>query len=243
MKLTVPTQTATLLRRYKRFLADVRLEDGSVLTVHCPNSGSMLGCSTPGSQVLISRSANPRRKYSWTLEMVRENNTWIGVNTALTNSLVREAIENRTIDDFGEIETIIPEVRVSEKSRLDFRLRAGGQDIYVEVKNCSLAKNGAAMFPDAVTARGTRHLLELESLLAQRQQAALIFCVQREDAKRFTPAADIDPLYAETLARVHGRGLTVLACQAEVGPEAIRIARKIPVVIGRTSKKPGRTDE
>lgn len=231
MILTAPVQTGTLLRRYKRFLADVRLADGTTLTVHCPNSGSMLGCSTPGSLAVISCAANPRRKYAWTLEMVRENDTWIGVNTALTNGLVREGLENGTIADFGEIAEIRPEIRVSAQSRLDFLLRAGARDIYMEVKNCSLAQDGVALFPDAVTARGTRHLLELEKLMAAGQRGALIFCVQRADAKRFAPAAAIDPVYAETLARVCDRGLTVLAYQAEVRPGMLRIARKIPVCI------------
>ncbi|HBI15805.1 MAG TPA: DNA/RNA nuclease SfsA [Desulfobulbaceae bacterium] len=232
MILTAPTKTGTLLQRYKRFLADVRLEDGTTLTVHCPNSGSMLGCSTPGSPVLISCSANRRRKYPWTLEMIRENNTWIGVNTALTNTLVREAIDNRTIADFGIIDEIVPEIRVSKESRLDFLLRTPGQDIYLEVKNCSLAKDGVALFPDAVTARGTRHLLEFEKLLADGRGAALIFCVQRADAELFRPAASIDPVYAETFARVHSHGLTVLAYQAEVRPGIIRIARRLPVCAG-----------
>ena len=239
MNLTAPTQTGTLLRRYKRFLADVRLEDGSVLTVHCPNSGAMLGCSTPGSPVVISRSANVHRKYLWTLEMVRENNTWIGVNTSLTNRLVREALENGVIDEFGVIDTIVPEVRVSQQSRLDFLVQAAGRGIYLEVKNCSLARNGVALFPDAVTARGTRHLLELEKLLAEGRRAALIFCVQRADAERLEPAAAIDPVYAETLARVHGRGVTVLAYQAEVRPGAVRIIRKIPAYTGWNSNEPG----
>lgn len=239
MNLTAHTQTGTLLRRYKRFLADVRLEDGTSLTVHCPNSGAMLGCSTPGSPVLISRAANVHRKYSWTLEMVRENNTWIGVNTALTNALVREAIDNRTIADFGEIDAIVPEVRVSKESRLDFLLRAAGGDIFVEVKNCSLVRDGMALFPDAVTARGTRHLLELEKLMTKGRRAALIFCVQRADAERFRPAAAIDPVYAKTLARVHGRGLIVLAYQAEVRPGTVRIVRKIPVFTGWHNNESG----
>jgi sugar fermentation stimulation protein A len=189
----------------------------------------MLGCSTPGSEVILSRAANPRRKYAWTLEMVRESDTWIGVNTARTNNLVREGLENGAIADFGAIRAIRAEVRVSAKSRLDFLLRGGDRDVYVEVKNCSLVQDGVALFPDAVTARGTRHLLELEELLARGQQAALLFCVQREDAGCFAPAAAIDPLYAETLARVRGRGLTVLAYQAAVTPGEIRITRKIPV--------------
>lgn len=232
MNLPVPTQTGTLLRRYQRFLADIRLADGTTLTVHCPNSGSMLGCSTPGSAVVLSRSANLGRKYAWTLEMVREHNTWIGVNTARTNALVREALENGIIAEFGPVRAIRPEVRVSERSRLDFLVQTSDRrDLYLEVKNCSLAVDGTALFPDAVTARGTKHLLELEALLAQGRQAALLFCIQRGDASQFAPAAAIDPVYAQTLARVHARGLLVLAYQAAVNPDEIRIINKIPVAM------------
>lgn len=242
MKLTAPTQTGTLLRRYQRFLADVRLADGTTLTVHCPNSGSMLGCSAPGSPVILSRSANLDRKYAWTLEMVRENNTWIGVNTARTNALAREALENGTIAEFGPVRALRPEVRVSERSRLDFLVQTHNRaDLYLEVKNCSLAVDGTALFPDAVTARGTRHLLELEALLAQGRQAALLFCIQRVDASQFAPASAIDPVYAQTLARVHARGLPVLAYQAAVNPDEIRIIRKIPVAMPHPTPDPRRT--
>lgn len=224
-----PRRSGILIRRYKRFLADIRMEDGSVLTVHCPNSGSMKGCSAPGSAVVVSRSANAKRAYPWTLEMVRADGVWVGVDTSLTNRLVREALENGVIADFGPIDAINREVKVSAASRLDFLVRAGGRNIYVEVKNCSLAENGTALFPDAVTARGTRHLLELDRLRRQGKRAALIFCVQRADVRRFLPAAAIDPLYAATLLDLYREGLTVLAYQAEVQPERIEITKKIPV--------------
>ncbi len=231
MQLTAPRLTGILQRRYKRFLADVILEDKTMLTVHCPNSGSMRGCSTPGSPVVVSRSDNPRRKYAWTLEMVRENGTWIGVNTSLTNRLVREALENGVIDDFAPVETIRPEVKV-ENSRLDFLLQGGGRTTYVEVKNCSLAEGGVAMFPDAVTRRGTRHLLELARLHRQGFGAGLIFCVQRGDAAAFRPAAHIDPLYAETLAKVCEQGVRVVAYRAAVSPQRIEIVEKLPITAG-----------
>jgi sugar fermentation stimulation protein A len=224
-----PSRSGILLQRYKRFQADIRLGDNSVLTVHCPNSGSMKGCSTPGSAVVVSRSGNSRRKYPWTLEMVRAENVWVGVNTSLTNKLVREALEKRVINDFGPIDSIRGEVRVSAASRLDFLIRAGGRNIYLEVKNCSLAENGVALFPDAVTARGVRHLLELDRLRRSGHQAALIFCVQRADVLRFMPAAAIDPVYAETLRAVYENGLTVLAYRAEVQPGRIDITEQIPV--------------
>lgn len=229
MRFSTKRRTGILVKRYKRFLADILLGDDSILTVHCPNSGSMRGCSSPGSPVIISRSDNPKRKYPWTLEMVRENHTWIGVNTGLTNHLVREALENGTIDDFGDIETIRPEVTVSEHSRLDFLVTNGSRATYLEVKNCSLVEGGVAMFPDAVTRRGTRHLLELAKLKGRGNGAGLIFCVQRGDAESFRPAAHIDPEYAAVLREVCGRGVRAVAYRADVRPGAIKIVKKLPI--------------
>ena len=222
-------QTGILVRRYKRFLADIELVDESILTVHCPNSGSMLGCSEPGSPVMISRADNPARKYPHTLEMVQSDSVWVGVNTSLTNKLVREALEKGTVKDFGNIDSIIQEIKTSANTRLDFLLENKGKRIYMEVKNCSLAEDGAAMFPDAVTARGTKHLLELTALKQQGHMAAVLFCVQRGDADYFMPAQHIDPLYAETLNKVAEKGVKVLAYQADVSPEEITITRKLPV--------------
>ena len=238
MHIREPYQFAILVKRYQRFLADVVLENGQELTVHCPNSGSMKGCSTPGSRVVISRSGNPKRKYAWTLEMVRVKDTWVGVNTSLTNHLVQEAIENKIIDDFGTIDAIRREVKVSDKSRLDFLLQAGSRNVYIEVKNCSLAEGKATMFPDAVTARGTRHLLELEKLLEEGFEAGLIFCVQRGDAEFFTPAASIDPVYAQTLRKVQKTGVNILCYQAEVHHGSVAIVRKIPVLITERTMQP-----
>ncbi len=230
MQIPEPHIPGTLIRRYKRFLADIRLEDGSVLTAHCPNTGSMLGCSAPDSPVIISRSDNPKRKYPWTLEMVHQDETWIGVNTSLTNRLVNEALDNGIINDFGPIKSIRPEVRV-EGGRLDFLLETGRGCVYIEVKNCSLVENGTALFPDAVTARGVKHLLALDLLREQGHATALIFCIQRNDAERFAPAQAIDPVYAETLYTMYERGLVVLAYQAKVAPDQVSIVRKIPVLM------------
>ena len=229
MRIPEPHQTGILVKRYKRFLADIRLEDNSILTVHCPNTGSMKGCSSPGSPVVISHSDNPKRKYAWTLEMVEENGIWVGVNTSLTNKLVQEGLENQTIDDFGRIDSITREIRVSDNSRLDFLLQTDGGKVFIEVKNCSLVEDGVALFPDAVTARGTRPLLELDRLRKEGHKTALIFCVQRNDAYRFLPAQAIDPVYAETLYRTYKDGLTVLAYQADVQPDQVKIIKKIPV--------------
>ena len=219
------------MRRYKRFLADVELGDGSQLTIHCPNSGSMLGCKEPGIPVCFSRSANDKRKYPHTLEMVRVGETWVGINTSLTNSLVREAIEAGRINEFGRVDSVRPEVKVSAKSRLDLLLTKGSQQIYVEVKNCTLAEDGLAMFPDAVTTRGAKHLEELLELKQAGHRAVIFFCVQRMDADTFAPAGHIDPTYAETLGRVVKQGVEAIAYQWRVEPEGIELARQLPVRI------------
>jgi len=223
-------QSGTLIRRYKRFLADIKLEDDTPLTVHCPNSGSMRGCSEPGSPVIISRSDNAKRKYAWTLEMVQVRGIWVGVNTARTNTIVHEALEQGIIDEWGHIFSIRPEVRVSDKSRLDFQIESEAGRVFLEVKNCSLAERNVAMFPDAVTKRGARHLEELAKLAETGDRAAVLFCVQRADADAFTAAAHIDPHYAQTLAKAQSRGVEVLAYQARVSPDEIRLARKIPLI-------------
>ena len=236
-------QHGTLLRRYKRFLADITLVDGTELTVHCPNSGAMRGCSAPGSPVILSKSDNPKRKYAWTLEMVHQNGVWIGVNTGMTNKLVHEAFTSGVIDAFGRIASVQPEVKVSDKSRLDFLLQTEDGPVYVEVKNCSLVEEDKAMFPDAVTARGTKHLHELARLIDKETRAAVLFCVQRADGRCFAPARHIDPVYAETLIEVRQQGVEVLAYRAEVSPEEVRIVSVMEICPEFLGKQPGEKKE
>lgn len=220
-----------LIKRYKRFLVDVECGDGTVLTAHCPNTGSMRGCVAPGNPVLLSESMNPKRKYPFTLEMIQVDGFWVGVNTSRTNHLVREAIENGVVEELGRVDSIRPEVRIPTGSRLDFLLTRGEEKIFIEVKNCTLAEEEIAMFPDAVTSRGTKHLEELIDLRQQGHGAVIFFCIQRMDCQTFSPAAHIDPLYARTLTRAAREGVIVLAYQATVQPDEIRIQRKLPVKI------------
>ena len=224
-----------LLRRYKRFLADIRVDDGTVITVHCPNSGSMLGCSDPGSLVVLSRSENPARKYPWSLEMVRRQDFWIGVHTGRTNLLVREGLEQGQIDAFGTIEAIRQEVCVPGGSRLDFLLETASGPLYLEVKHCSLAQNGVGMFPDAVTARGARHMQELGDLAAAGTQAAVLFCVQRADAACCTVADHIDAAYGQAVRDAAARGVRFLAWQAEVLPQSLQMTRQLPFFLDHSS--------
>jgi sugar fermentation stimulation protein A len=234
MQFDPPLQSATLIKRYKRFLADVTTDDGKEITVHCPNSGSMRGCSTPGSQVMLSTSLNPKRKYPQTLEMIRKGGTWIGVNTMPTNTIVAEAILGGTIKELQGIDSLTREVTTAKSSRLDLLLERGDEKIYVEIKNCSLVEDGWAMFPDAVTARGTKHLNELARLVEQGHQGIIFFCIQRTDADRFRPAAHIDSLYAETLTEVSKKGVQILAYQAEILPESIIMQKSIPYFLEHT---------
>ncbi len=229
MKFTEPLQPAIFVRRYKRFLADVTLPDGTPLTVHCPNTGSMKGCLASGCEVMLSVSDNPKRKYPHTLEMTKVSGFWIGGNTAKTNHLVREAIENKVVKEIGEVDTISPEVTVFPGSRLDFMLLKGEQKIYVEVKNCTLVEDGVAMFPDAVTSRGTKHLKDLISLKEAGHGAVIFYCVQRGDGELFRPAAHIDPLYAETLRDAMDRGVLALIYRAEVSPEEILVRQSLSI--------------
>lgn len=229
MQFSTPLKSATLLRRYKRFLADLSLDDGSVITVHCPNSGSMRSCSTPGSLVRYSTSDNPTRRYPHTLEIVYSQTGWVGINTARTNAIVTEALKNGTITELMPFDSLAREVKTSANNRLDLLLTANEQQCFVEVKNCTYVEDGRAMFPDAVTTRGTKHLLELSRLVRQGQRGVIFYLVQRSDAVAFSPAALIDPVYTETLASAVSQGVEILAYQAAVTPDAIEVVRRLPI--------------
>lgn len=231
MKFPTPLIHGRLIKRYKRFLADIELPNGDMITVHCPNTGTMLSCSTPGSPVALSVSDNPKRKYPHTLEMVQENSIWIGVNTSRTNGLVADAILGGTVAEFVGVDSIKREVKTSEHTRLDLLLFSGTEETYVEIKNCSLAENGCAMFPDAVTTRGTKHLNELIRLRNDCKQSCIFFLVQRMDADRFAPASHIDSIYAKTLKEAAERGVMILAYLADVSPEAIEVKHSLPLHI------------
>jgi len=228
MHFNTPLVRGKLIKRYKRFLADIQLDDGKIITAHCPNTGTMLSCSTPGSAVCLSISDNPGRKYSHTLEMVQDNDTWTGVNTSRTNKLVIEAVQKGKISEFTDIDSIKAEIKTSKESRLDLLITKGSQKTYVEIKNCSLAVDGCAMFPDAVTVRGTKHLNELIRLKKKGSDCCIFFLVQRMDADKFTPAAHIDSIYANTIKQAAAEGVQILVYQAKVDPTGIEIMRSLP---------------
>jgi sugar fermentation stimulation protein A len=229
-----PLREGRLIRRYQRFLADVETAEGLV-TAHCPNTGSMLGCADAGNRVWLSSAANPKRKYAWTWELVEVGGAvTVGINTSRSNALVREAIEVGRIDALGGYETIRAEVPYGDRrSRIDLLLSAPGRpDCYVEVKNVTAAvERGVGYFPDAVTTRGTKHLLEMADMVWQGRRAVLCFCVQRGDTHEVRPADHIDPTYGRTLRDVLGQGVEVVAFGADVSATGIELVRPLPVVI------------
>jgi len=217
----------TLIQRYKRFLADVRLASGEVVTAHCTNTGSMMGCKEPGSAVYISRSENLNRKLLYTWELIRANNTWVGINTMHPNKLVPEAVEAGRITELSGYQTIRREVKVSAHTRLDLCLEGASGSCYVEVKNVTLAVNGVAAFPDAVSERGTKHLKELMRLKRQGHRAAIVFVIQRGDCEGFRPADEIDAEYGRWLRRAINAGVDALPYRAKVTPKEILLTARI----------------
>lgn len=217
-----------LLRRYKRFLADVELADGSLVTAHTPNTGSMLQCAIPGHDVLLSVSDNPKRKLPYTLELIRVNGFWVDTNTQRANRVVEEALRNGTLQDFKGM-TIRPEYRFGS-SRIDFMLEGNGQRCLLEVKNVTLmADDEAACFPDAVTTRGQKHLQELMDAVGQGWRAVILFLVQRGEAKSFIPADDIDADYGRLLRQAVAAGVEPLALQTRVLPREVAGVCLLPV--------------
>jgi len=232
MKIVPPLLPALFDSRYKRFFSDVINADGQKITIHCPNTGSMKNCLVPGSNCWHSISDNPKRKLPGTLELVTTAYGNIaGINTSRANHLVREAIEADRVPELRNYQTVRPEVKYgTEKSRVDFLLEDPVLgSCYVEVKNVTLEKDaGLVEFPDAVTARGTKHLRELMAMVNQGHRAVLFFCVQVANAREMRIASDIDPTYATTLAQAVASGVEVIAWRAHLSPEEIILEKSIP---------------
>lgn len=226
-----PLQHGILLQRYKRFLADVRLDDGQEQTTHCVNPGRMTGCSSPGSEVLVE--AKSSGKLAYRLEQVRVGNTWIGVNPQRANRVVEQALRAQALPALADCllqkaEATLP----GGGSRIDFLLHdAAATPLWLEVKSVTYVVNAHAMFPDAVTARGRKHLLHLSERVKLGERAAMLFLVQRNDARLVGPAAHIDPAYAEAFAQALAAGVEVYGFGAEINPQGIALGPALPVRI------------
>lgn len=215
-----------LVRRYKRFLADVELENGSIVTAHCPNSGSMKTCIAPGWEVKLSESDNPKRKTPYTLERTFNGSSWIVVNTQLANAVVFSALKNKELPAFASYDKVLPETTYKPGCRFDFFL---APDCYIEVKSVTLlGEDGNYQFPDSVTLRGQKHLDHLIDVTREGKRAALIFIILRQDGENFRPADDIDPVYGEKLRKAKDAGVEIYAFGTEILQE-VRITRAVDI--------------
>jgi len=232
MKFPDPLIKGSLIKRYKRFMADVELPSGEMVTAHCANSGSMLSVNQPGSDVWISPARNPDRKLKYTWELIKVGEAMVGINTAHPNALVYEAIENGTISELLGFSSMRREVKYGQNSRIDILLENDdGAKCYVEVKNVTLKRelgvDKPAEFPDGVTARGAKHLAELSDMVSEGHRAVMVYLVQRDDSDAFTLARDIDPEYGEAYDRAIKAGVEILGYTCQITPEEIVVTRRV----------------
>lgn len=232
MRFQTPLQPARLIRRYKRFLADIRLEaDGREVTAHCANPGSMMGLAEPGARIWVEPNDDVKKKLDWGWRLVdHENGHFTGVDTSAANRALKAALMASEVPGL-HAPVVRPEVKYGQNSRIDFLLTGAGRDTYVEVKSVTLSRRaGLAEFPDSVTARGLKHLEELAKVAEGGGRAVMFYLVQRTDCERVTVAADIDPAYGDGLARARAAGVEVMAMDCLISPEAITLGRALPFV-------------
>ncbi|HCO54379.1 MAG TPA: DNA/RNA nuclease SfsA [Pelagibacterium sp.] len=231
MHFSGPLTRGTLIRRYKRFLADVTLEAGDIVTAHCANPGAMTGLAMPGLPVWLSKSDDPKRKLAHSLELVELPTGIVGINTAHPNRIVGEALRARAIPELAAYDGIRPEVKYAEKSRIDFLLTGQGlPDCYLEVKNVHLVRAaGLAEFPDSVTTRGARHLADLARMVGEGHRAVMLYLVQRGDCTQFTLAADIDKAYARAFGEARAAGVEALCYATDITADAITLGDPLPI--------------
>ena len=238
MKFSPSLLRGTLIKRYKRFFADVELEDGTIVTAHCPNTGAMSGCAEPGYTVFLSESTNPKRKLKYTWELAQTFDChFIGINTHNANKLVAEALDNKVLKEFSDITRWKAEVTPpTANSRFDFALErenAQHQGIieYMEVKSVTLAENSKGFFPDAVTQRGAKHCLELARLAESGIKTSLLFCVQHTAIESVQVAEYIDPTYAESVKKAADAGVSLLAASCIIDEQKILLNQTLPLIL------------
>lgn len=232
MKFDKPLVPGTLIKRYKRFLADIQLDTGEIVTAHLANSGAMLGTSTPGFRVWLSPAAGPGRKLAWSWELVEVDGFLVGVNTQHPNRIVAEAIAAQEIPELAGYDGLKREVKYGVNSRIDILLTHDARPpCYVEVKNVHLKRDDWAEFPDAVTVRGTKHLHELSQMVSQGARSVMVYLVQREDCLSFRPAGTIDPIYTAALAKAMEDGVEAICYTCQMSLDGLSIGRPLPIII------------
>lgn len=235
MNFTTDLIPARLIKRYKRFLADVELASGDVVTAHCPDPGAMLGLKDPGSEVwLLPVPKSQKRKLRYTWQLIKAENTLVGINTLLPNTLVAEALAQHNIAELTHYSNVRREVPYGNNSRVDFLLSAEGEkDCYLEVKNVHLKRGNFAEFPDCVTDRGAKHMRELRTMVQQGHRAIVLYVVQREDCTQFKLASDLDPNYARAAQEAAQAGVETLCYRCHIGLEGISLDQALPIVLSK----------
>lgn len=231
MQFSSPLLTGTLIKRYKRFLADIQLDSGEIVTAHCANSGAMLDITTPGERVWVSHEDSPTRKLKYSWHIVKVDGVMIGMNTSWPNLMAYEAIQNGTITQLQGYESIRREVKYGQNSRIDLLLSAPDKpDCYVEVKNVHLKREHVALFPDSVTSRGAKHLHELADVVANGMRAVMLYVIQRDDCTSFDLARDIDPTYVAAADFAFAKGVEAYAYDCSVAPVGIEMRQELTVM-------------
>ena len=219
------------VKRYKRFFVDIKINN-KIITAHCPNTGSMFGLLKKGNKVWISKSNNPKRKLKYTLEIIEDSESKVGVNTLSANKIILYALQKNLIKEFKNVKEIKPEMKFGKQTRFDFLIINGKDKVFIEVKNVTLSrKKGLAEFPDAVTTRGLKHINELSKAGKKNYKVFILFLVQREDCKRFTIAKDIDPNYEKSLKKAVKNNLKILCYDCKFSQERIKLNKQIKVNI------------
>ena len=239
MRFAEPLIRARLLRRYKRFLADVELESGETVTAHCANPGSMMGLSEPGIEVWLAPVRNPKAKLPYRWEMARIDGHLVGINTGHPNRIVAEAVAESRIPELAFYDSLRREVRYGRNSRIDLLLEGAGRPpCYVEIKNVHLKRGAAAAFPDSVTARGAKHMGELADMAETGARAVILYLVQRADCDHFAIAADIDPVYDAAARAAWARGVEKLCYVCRLSLDGIELDKPLPIMIDAEESKP-----
>lgn len=231
MKFASPLLRGKLVERYKRFLADIILDDGTKITAHCANPGSMLGLKEPGSTVWVSKASNEKRKLKYDFQIIEADKTLVAINTNNPNKLVEEAILDGTIKELSGYSKLTREVKYGVNSRIDILLQDEAKpDCYVEVKNVHLSRTKGLMeFPDSVTTRGAKHLKELGNMVADGHRAVMVYLIQREDGETFTLAQDIDPAYTEAFREATSKGVEAIAYECHISLDEISVTKSLPI--------------
>ena len=230
MKFTDNLISGTLIKRYKRFFVDVKVNN-QIITAHCPNSGSMLGLLDENNKIWISQSNNPKRKLKYTLELIKIKNSLVGINTIFANKIILEALTNKTIKEFSKFENIKIEAVYNDDTRFDFLLNNNSRKVFLEVKNVTLStKKGVAEFPDSITLRGTKHLIKLIEAKKESYESYILYLIQREDCNQFKIANKIDFEYKKVFIEAKKRGVKILSYNCKLSPQEIKVNKLVKIL-------------